>query len=105
MGKIREGELYKRLELFGRAFELYYGYYEDYERERGEPVPIYPDFQKSPEYTPDGYPFVTQMQGLCSRGESRFSDGCCIDCGYYRHGEDLIGICVCDENKYKGDKK
>ena len=53
MGKIREGELYKRLELFGRAFELYYGYYEDYERERGEPVPIYPDFQKSPEYTPD----------------------------------------------------
>ena len=99
MNKIRDGDLYKRLQIFGRSFELRYGYYEEYERGRGDPVPIYPNFKEKPEYTEDGRPFVTQMQELCEHGDSRFRDGCCADCRYYKDGEDLVGICTCDANK------
>ena len=104
MNKIRDGDLYRTVTVFGRSFDLYYGYYEEYERSRGEPIPIYPDFKQNPEYTDDGYPFVTQMQDLCEQGESKFLEGCCVDCKYYRHGDDLIGICSCEENKILGDK-
>lgn len=101
MNKIREGELYKTVELFGHAFELRYGYYEEFERERGEPIPIYPDFKNSPVYTKEGFPFVTQMQELCEHGTSKFKDGCCADCEHYHHGEELIGICTNEMNKQK----
>ena len=99
MNKIRDGDFYKTVKVFGRSFELYYGYYEEYERHRGEPIPIYPDFKTKPEYTKDGYPFVTQMQELCENGESNFQEGCCVDCRHYKQGDDLIGICTCKENK------
>lgn len=88
-----EGDLYKIVNLGGRTFELRFGYYEEYERESISPVPIYPDFIRTPVYSDDGRPFVTQMQELCEYGESRFDDGCCVDCEYFRHGEELIGFC------------
>lgn len=97
---IKDGDLYKVVEVFGKRFSLCYGYYEAYERERGEPpIPIYPDFEKSPVYTEDGYPFVTQMQALCPHGESRFSEGLCADCIHYKDGAELIGICTCSQNR------
>lgn len=99
MHKAKEGDLYKIIKLYGRTFELRYGYYEEYEKGRVEPVPIYPNFQELPEYTEDGFPFVTQMQSLCPHGESRFKDGCCVDCRHYSHGEDLLGICTNVKNK------
>ena len=99
MNKIRDGDLYKIVELYGRRFELRYGYYEEFERESGEPVPILPNFKDAPVYTEDGFPFVTQMQELCEHGESQFKEGCCADCRYYRDGEDLIGVCDCPENR------
>ena len=40
MHKIRDGDIYKIIELHGSTFELRYGYYEEYERGREEPVPI-----------------------------------------------------------------
>ena len=98
MHKIRDGDLYRVVELFGQRFELHYGYYEEYERHSGEPVPIYPDFKKSPVYSENGHPFVTQMQELCAHGESKFTDGCCVDCKHYSHGDDLIGICTNEKN-------
>jgi len=101
MNKIRDGDLYKIISLFGKEFEIKYGYYEEYERTRGEPIPIYPDFERYPEHTEEGYPFVTQMQELCEHGESEISDAYCADCKYYKHGEDLIGICTCEKNKNK----
>ena len=98
--KGKSGELYKVVEAFGKRFALYFGYYEAYERERGEaPIPIYPDFQSEPVYTEDGYPFVTQMQSLCAHGESKFSDGICADCRHYKDGAEFIGICTCPKNK------
>ena len=97
----KEGDLYGVVTTFGKSFELRYGYYEECDRQNPlcEPIPIYPDFGKTPIYTPDGRPFVTQMQELCEHGESHFEDGCCADCRYYRDGEDLIGICMCEKNK------
>lgn len=99
MNKAKDGDLYKTVTLHGVSFELRYGYYEEFERESGEPIPIYPDFGNSPVYTPDGRPFVTQMQELCEHGESHFAEGCCADCRYYCDGEELIGVCDCPENR------
>ena len=101
MNQIKDGELYKRIILFNKDFEIRYGYYEEFEKKSkfSEPVPIYPDFEHKPVYTSDGYPFVTQMQSLCPHGDSSFPDGCCVDCSYYRQGDDLIGICTCPKRK------
>ena len=99
MNKIKDGDLYKTVTLHGVTFTLRYGYYEAFERETGEPIPIYPNFKEKPIYTPDGRPFVTQMQELCEYGESHFEDGCCADCRYYHDGEELIGVCECPENR------
>ena len=97
MEDVKDGDLYKRITHSGVKIDIIYGYYEEFERDSrfGEPVPIYPDFLSSPVYTADGYPCVTQMQGLCEHGESRFSDGCCVDCSHFEYVEDLIGICKC----------
>lgn len=97
----KEGTLYKSIDLYGRTFEIRYGYYEEFERdsEFGEPLPIYPDFIKNPLHTDDGYPFVTQMQMLCEHGISRYDDGCCADCIHYLHGDEMIGICRCEKNR------
>ena len=99
MNHVKEGDIYKIVTLYGNHFTLFYGYYEDFERGRGEPIPIYPDFKKLPRYTEEGYPFVTQMKTRCQYGNSKFSDGICADCDYYKHGSDLIGICTCHKNR------
>ena len=99
MNSKKDGDLYKVVTVHGVSFELRYGYYEEFERDAGDPIPIYPDFKSSPQYTDDGYPFVTQMQELCEYGESSFSDGCCADCRSYCDGEELIGICTRPENR------
>lgn len=101
MSERKDGELYKKISLRGKDFEIRYGYYEDYEKESefNDPIPIYPDFEKDPIYTDDGYPFVTQMQSACKYGDSSFSDGFCVDCSYFMHGDDLVGICECPEKK------
>lgn len=101
MNNIKEGDLYEVLEVYGHTFELRYGYYEERERARGEPIPIYPDFKKHPLYTKDGFPLVTQMQEPCIYGTCSDEDGCCVECKHYRHGKDLIGICTNKENRKK----
>ena len=101
MNHTRDGDLYKRLELFGKVFEIRYGFYEEFEKESSfaEPIPIYPDFEKQPIYTDDGYPFATHMQTLCEHGDSKFVDGCCIDCSHFSDVEDMIGICKCPHRR------
>lgn len=97
MKKPAEGDIFKIITLHGKSFELRYGYYEDYERESkyGEPIPIYPDFLKEPEYTDEGYPFATQMQDVCEHCDGHLSeDACCVDCSHYLNGDDFIGICL-----------
>ena len=100
MNKVRAGDLYGIISIFGHTIEIRYGYYEERERERGEePVPIYPDFKKHPLYTYEGYPLVTQMQELCEHGTSMFIDGCCVDCAFFCECTDLIGYCKNNKNK------
>lgn len=101
MNKIRDGDLYKVVKLHGKTFEIRYGYYEDFEKASGEPIPIFPDFQREPEYTKEGYPFVTQMQELCLYGKSKFKEGFCADCEYFSQGDELIGICTNKKTRKK----
>ena len=56
----KEGDLYKEITISGKTFRLLYGYYENFERENpfNEPIPIYPDFIKEPQYTAEGIPIA-----------------------------------------------
>ena len=97
-----EGELFKVLEVHGGRFEIYYGYYEECERNNPvvDPMPIYPDFTEQPQYTADGFAYVTKMQDACRYYEGKpgkFND--CAECQYYLHGDELLGICTCPKNK------
>lgn len=97
----KEGELYKIVNISGHIFELYYGYYEECERKNPdvEPMPIYPNFFKNPEYTDEGFAFVTKMQDACKHYKGKpgqFNE--CAECENFLHGNDLIGICTCLKN-------
>ena len=96
----KEGDLYKEVNIFGRSFVLRYGYYEDFERQHNDPMPIYPDFIKDPVHTQNGLPFVTKIQDACEyyKGTEKY-DKECGGCGYYLHGEELLGVCTCPGNK------
>ena len=98
----QEGELFKVIHIHGKQFPIYYGYYEECDRNNPvvEPMPIYPDFLTQPQYTEDGFPFVTKMQSACRyyRGQSA-NEQDCAECEYYKHGDELLGICVCMRNR------
>ena len=104
----KEGELYKELTAFGVTFPIYYGYYEDFERESSPPIPIYPDFAAAPVYTAEGHPFVTEMQDMCDKGVLRHAslgDRCCGNCRAYLCGQELLGICLSSQIQFTGDDK
>lgn len=101
MNEYKEGDLFKIISLGGKEFTIKYGYYEDYERAHGDPIPIYPDFIKEPQYADDGRIFVTQMQDSCKYANSKIKDGFCVECKYFRYGDDLIGFCNLGKNKKK----
>lgn len=101
--KPREGDLYGILEVFGKTFEIYYGYYEDFERESryNDPVPIYPDLFKYPQYDEQGRPIVTQMQFACKYFLGKEDEDACGRCEHFRKGENLFGLCGCRERQRK----
>lgn len=94
-----EGSLYKTFCIRGETIAVYYGYYEQCDRDNllVEPMPLYPDFKRHPLYASCGSPFVTKMQDACEWFCS--ADGICneenecAECRHYMHGEDLIGLC------------
>lgn len=94
----QEGDLFKVMEVGGRSFEIRYGFYEESDRYNGfaEPMEIYPDFRKEPQYTAEGVPFATAMQEPCGHYDGAAEpDSTCADCRYYRQGEELLGLCEC----------
>ena len=101
--RAKEGELYKRIELDGKVFHIYYGYYDEKERNSkyNDPLPIYPDFKASPEYTSAGFPFVTGIQDVCEHYKGRSPEDGCHSCKHYQNGDDLIGVCKCEHTKKK----
>ena len=99
--RAKEGELYKSIAVCDRIFHIYYGYYDERERHSkyNDPIPIYPDLKAAPQYTGEGYPFVTGMQDVCDHYEGRHAEDGCHGCIHYREGADLIGVCRCEANK------
>ena len=107
--KHREGELYKIINAHGKTFEIYYGYYDEADRQNPyvEPMEMYPNFVEAPVYTEKGIPFVTAMQPPCKhfKGEDDV-DNTCYQCAYYEKCEELLGICRCSKNiKQVGTKR
>lgn len=102
-GAPKEGALYKTLEIEGRRFSLYYGYYEESDRYNPfcDPIPIYPDFLKEPIYTDGGHPFATDMQDACEHYRGQSAEDGCFCCLHYKKCEDFFGICLCDERRRK----
>lgn len=105
--EVKEGDLYKIITVHGKTFELYYGYYDEIDRQnpRCKPVEMYPNFKDEPQYTDKGIPFVTAMQKPCKYfklGVGRVDEGednMCLYCTYYENCEELLGICTCPKNK------
>lgn len=92
----KEGDIYKVVKIDGHVFELRFGFYEEFEREKGEPVVVYPDLVAEKRYTADGKRLVTAIQDPCPHyqvPENRKEDGCCNDCLHYRISGDEIGYC------------
>ena len=106
MNKIHEGDLYKTVTVWGKTFELYYGYYDEIEKEGKytEPIPIYPNLIKEPIYTDDGYPFATEMQDICSSFLGREGEDSCFACRHFEKGDELIGICKCEKRKISSQR-
>lgn len=95
---LKEGDLYKVIKVFGKTFELFYGYYDESDRysKYASLMEIYPDLKKNPVYTDDGVPFVTAIQEVCEHYQKvRDTSNRCIDCKYYKKGEELFGLCTC----------
>lgn len=98
----REGDLYKVIQLHGRTFEIKCGFYEECDRHAryAEPIEIYPDFVREPQYTDQGIPFITAIQNPCEQFDGeRDENSTCEECAHYQHGEELLGICICPKNK------
>lgn len=102
----KEGDLFKIIHLYGRVFEICYGFYEECDRHTryAEPIEIYPNFIKEPQYTDDGIPFVTAIQTPCEYFSGlRNENSTCEECASYRHGDELLGICLCPMNKRRNE--
>lgn len=106
MNKIRDGDLYKSVEVFGKIFNLYYGYYTEEDRQSAyaEPIPVYPNFYEKPQYTDDGYPFATEMQDVCEYYSSNIESDYCYLCSHFKKGTELIGLCSCKERRQKNQR-
>lgn len=101
MQKAKEGDLYGVVNVYGKTFEIYYGYYEEYERNSkyNDPVPIYPDLIKDPQYDEGGHPIVTEMQVVCEHYDGADRDDSCGRCRHFQKGERLFGLCGCESRK------
>ena len=95
---IKDGTLYKTLEIENVRFDIYYGYESQTERQRGwEPTPQYPDFDRSPQYTKEGFPFSLAYGGPCEHYApiERDTDEWCAGCSFFERRDEIIGICKC----------
>ena len=101
MEKIKPGDLYKTIEIDEVKFHIKYGYYDEKDKlsKYSEPIPIFPDFIKSPQYNRDGYLFVTHMQDRCIHYKGNDQNDSCYHCSHFEKREDLIGLCKCKERK------
>lgn len=105
--KPKEGDLYKIIRLYGKTFEIRYGFYEECDRHTlfAEPMEIYPDFIKEPQYTDEGIPFATAIQIPCENFSGAMDENStCEECDFYQNGEELLGICTCPCRRQSPDR-
>ena len=94
----KEGDLYKIYVVDDHTFEIRYGFYEENERGRVEPLPVFPDLVKDPVYTHSGFPVAALIQPACEYYKPRrenFPEYSCGDCISYDSGKAEMGRCVC----------
>lgn len=98
---IKEGDLYKIINVDGETFEIRYGYYEEKDRygKYNDPIPIYPNFSAQPQYNNEGQPFITEMQDICKNFKGSIMVDICCGCSYFQKKDDMIGICLCIANR------
>ena len=96
-----EGDLFRTVEVHGKIFNIYYGYYEEADRHSryNDPVPVYPDLDRNPQHDGEGHHIVTRMQVACPYYSGKPSEDSCEHCPYFKHSGDLFGICLCEQNK------
>lgn len=102
----REGDVYGVINVFGKQFELRYGYYDERDR-AGPPDVIYPDFIKMPIYTDSGEPLATMMQDDCSHYQSDNARGCdavCGECKHFQRDKEWFGLCRAPKNRRQKQK-
>lgn len=95
----KEGDLHSVVSIGGYTFELRYGYYEECDRQSGEPFVLYPDLKTNPLFTEEGNRIVSAIQSICEHyaiPEGRGKEDCCYTCAYYSNRTDDIGICRCE---------
>ncbi len=100
----REGDLFSVFLVGGHAFEIRYGHYTDEERAAGnEPVPIYPNLDKSPLYNEEGFRITNCISEGCrhfTAKRPKCIERQCIYCTYYDTSVCLdIGICRCEKQR------
>ncbi len=97
----QEGDLYKIYQVDGYTFEIRYGYYEENERGRVEPLPIFPDFRKYPMYTSNGYPLASLIHGACEhyRSTKIKQEHHCGDCIHYSDPKGEVAVCRCEARR------
>lgn len=105
----KEGQLHSVVHIDDHSFELRYGYCDERDRITGEPYILYPDLQKHPIYTKDGYRIVTALQSACPHyihPPDREQEDCCYTCSFYPDSHAEIGICGCQcMKKPPGEKE
>ena len=97
-----EGDLYKIYAVSNHTFEIRYGFYEECERGRVEPLPVFPDLRKHPVYTKSGYPVTALIQAACEHyrpRQVRAPEHWCGDCVFYDGGKEEMGRCLCTLRK------
>lgn len=100
----KEGEVYRTYTVDQHTFEIRYGYHEENERGRVEPLPIFPDFEINPVYTQNGEPITAYVQYPCkhySPRDPKEPEEWCGDCTYYDGGRIEMGRCLCPQRKQK----
>lgn len=97
---VQEGDIYELLLVDGRLFEIRYGYYEEYERNGAEPIPIFPDLGEVPVYGSSGKRIVTFMQEPCPHFKPQSDDTelCCGCCRFYPKNRQMMDVCACERN-------
>jgi len=104
----KEKHLHKVYQVGDHSFPVY----REYDEQLDKSYPAFPDFEKCPEYTAEGRPFVTAVQDSCpyamARDPEEETPGDCSDCRWFFREHipyDPIGICMNEKWKKSLNKK